>query len=251
MIKRTFLAAVALLTLQLASIAAAADLVVSGAASLTNAFTDIGAEFERAHPGTKVVFNFAGSGQLLQQIAKGAPVDVFASADQETMDKAQADGLLEEGTRQDFVRNALVVVVPSDSKLSIATVDDLLKPEVKRVAVGNPDSVPVGRYSKSVLTASGHWTALEPKVVNTQNVRQSLDYVARGEVDAAFVYRTDAAIMPDKVRVVLESPTPKPILYPVAALKNAPQKDAAKAFVAFVRADAAQKILQKYGFGKP
>ncbi|HVY08013.1 MAG TPA: molybdate ABC transporter substrate-binding protein [Burkholderiales bacterium] len=242
---------VAVLALQFATIASAADLIVSAAASLTNAFADIGRDFESAHPGTKVVFNFAGSGQLLQQIAKGAPVDVFASADQETMDKAESENLVEAGTRADFVRNALVVVVPADSKVSIASLDDLAKAELRHVAIGNPDSVPVGRYSKSVLAASGHWAGLEPKVVNTQNVRQSLDYVARGEVEAAFVYRTDAAILPDKVKVVLEVPTTRPILYPIAVLKNAPQKDSAKQFVAFVRSDAAQKILQKYGFGKP
>ena len=240
------------LALQLgAGAAMAADLLVSAAASLTNAFADIGTEFERAHPGTKVIFNFAGSGQLLQQIAKGAPVDVFASADQETMDKADSEGLLESGTRGDFVRNALVVVVPSDSKLAIATLNDLMKADVRHVAIGNPDSVPVGRYSKAVLTASGHWSALEPKVVNTQNVRQSLDYVARGEVEAAFVYRTDAALFPDKVKIVLAVPTAKPILYPIAAIKNAAQKDIARDFVAFVKSDAARVILTKYGFEKP
>jgi molybdate transport system substrate-binding protein len=242
---------IALLALQFGVSAMAADLIVSAAASLTNAFTDIGHEFERAHPETKVLFNFGGSGQLLQQIAKGAPVDVFASADQETMDKAESEGLVEAGTRADFVRNALVVVVPIDSKLSVASLNDLTKSEFHHVAVGNPDSVPVGRYSKSALQASGVWDALQGKIVNTQNVRQSLDYVARGEVEAAFVYRTDAAILPDKVRIVLEVPTVRPVLYPLAILKGRSAKSEAKEFVAFVRSDVAQKILQKYGFGKP
>ena len=242
---------IALLALQFGASAIAADLVVSAAASLTNAFTDIGHEFERSHQDTKVLFNFGGSGQLLQQIAKGAPVDVFASADQETMDKAEAEGLLEAGTRADFVRNALVVVVPIDSKLSVTSLNDLTKSEFRHVAVGNPDSVPVGRYSKSVLMASGQWSALEPKVVNTQNVRQSLDYAARGEVEAAFVYRTDAAILPDKVRIALDVPTQKPILYPIAVMKGAASRTDAGEFVAFVRSVAARKILQKYGFGQP
>ena len=242
---------VALLALQFGVSAIAADLIVSAAASLTNAFTDIGHEFERAHPDTKVVFNFAGSGQLLQQIAKGAPVDVFASADQETMGKAEARGLVEAGTRADFARNSLVVIVPVHSTFAVASLNDLTKSEIRHIAVGNPDSVPVGRYSKSVLTASGLWNALEPKVVNTQNVRQSLDYVARGEVEAAFVYRTDAAVLPDKVRIVLEVPTTTPVLYPVAIIKGSGGKPEAKEFTAFVRSDAAQKILQKYGFDKP
>ena len=150
---------IALLALQFGASAIAADLIVSAAASLTNAFTDIGREFERAHPDTKVVFNFAGSGQLLQQIAKGAPVDVFASADQETMDQAESQGLIETSSRFNFVRNALVVVVPIDSKLSLSSLEQLAKKEFRHIAIGNPDSVPVGRYSKSVLVAAGYWNA--------------------------------------------------------------------------------------------
>jgi molybdate transport system substrate-binding protein len=105
---------ITLLALQCVASVQAADLVVSAAASLTNAFTDIGKEFEHENPGTKVLFNFAGSGQLLQQIAKGAPVDVFASADQETMDQAQSQGLIDVASRYNFVSNALVVVVPAN-----------------------------------------------------------------------------------------------------------------------------------------
>jgi molybdate transport system substrate-binding protein len=242
---------IALLALQFGVSAMAADLIVSAAASLTNAFTDIGHEFERAHPDTKVIFNFAGSGQLLQQIAKGAPVDVFASADQETMDRADKEGLTEPGSRVDFVRNALVVVVPRDGGLSLNSLRELTGNGFRHIAVGNPDSVPVGRYSKAALQASGVWDALQGKIVNTQNVRQSLDYVARGEVEAAFVYRTDTAILPDKVRIVLEVPTVTPVLYPLAILKGRRANSEAKEFVAFVRSEVAQKILQKFGFGKP
>ena len=242
---------IALLTLQFGVSAMAADLIVSAAASLTNAFTDIGHEYERAHPDTKVVFNFAGSGQLLQQIANGAPVDVFASADRETMDKAESEGLVETGTRVDFVRNAVVVVVPIDSKLSVASLNDLTKSEFHHVAIGNPDSVPVGRYSKAALQSAGVWDALQAKIVNTQNVRQSLDYVARSEVEAGFVYRTDAALLPDKVRIALAVPTATPVLYPLAALKGSRAKSQAKEFVTFVRTEVAQKILHKYGFDKP
>ena len=242
---------IAALALQFGANAAAADLIVSAAASLTNAFTDIGREFENVHAGTRVIFNFGGSGPLLQQIAKGAPVDVFASADQETMDQAESKGLVETGSRFDFVRNALVIVVPIDLQLSVASLAQLTKSEFRHIAMGNPDSVPAGRYAKSALLASGVWETLQGKIVNTQNVRQSLDYAARGEVEAAFVYRTDAAILQDKVRIVLEVPTTTPILYPIAMIKGASNKSEAKEFVAFVRSDAAKRILQKYGFGKP
>ena len=244
-------ATIVVLALQLGSTATAGDLIVSAAASLTNAFTQIGHEFERGHAGTQVLFNFGGSGQLLQQIAKGAPVDIFASADQETMDKAEAQGLVEVGTRADFARNALVVVVPADSTLSITSLSDLTKSEIRHIALGNPESVPVGRYSKAVLTASGYWNALVPKIVNTQNVRQGLDYASRGEVEAALVYRTDAGIVPDKVRIALEVPTREPILYPIATMKMSANKTGARDFVTFVRSNAGREILQKYGFGKP
>jgi len=244
-------ALLALLSLALAMPSHAADLVVSAAASLTNAFTDIGREFESTRAATKVLFNFGGSGQLLQQIAKGAPVDVFASADEETMDRAESEGFLEKGTRADFVRNSLVVVVPADSKLSVRSLDQLTKSELRHIAIGNPGSVPVGRYSKAALQASGVWDALQGKIVNTQNVRQSLDYVARGEVEAAFVYRTDAAILPDKVRIMMEVPTIAPILYPVAVVKSSSNNSAAREFVVYLRSGAARKILVKYGFGEP
>jgi molybdate transport system substrate-binding protein len=203
MINRILRTVIAVVALQGTGNAQAADLVVSAAASLTNAFTEIGKEFERSHPATKVLFNFAGSGQLLQQIAKGAPMDVFASADQETMDQALSQGLIDVASRYNFVSNALVIVVPTQFRLGLSSLAQLTSGEIRHIAIGNPDSVPVGRYSKSVLVASGQWDTLAPKLINTQNVRQSLDYVARGEVEAAFVYRTDAAILPDKVRVAL------------------------------------------------
>lgn len=244
-------AMIALLAFSIAAHATAADLVVSAASSLTNAFTDIAREFETLHPRTRVLVNFGGSGQLLQQIAKGAPVDVFASADQETMDKAEAEKLVETGSRVDFARNALVVIVPVDSKLSVTLLNDLKKREIRHIAIGNPDSVPVGRYSKAALQAFGIWDALQEKFINAQNVRQSLDYVARGEVEAAFVYRTDAAILPDKVRIVIEIPTATPVLYPIAVVKGSRDKAQAEQFVGFLRSGAAQKVLQKYGFGRP
>ena len=229
----------------------AADLIVSAAASLTNAFSDIGREYEMVRPGSRVLLNYAGSGQLLQQMARGAPVDVFASADQETMDKAEKQDLIVRGTRRDFVSNKLVVVVPADSRLDLNALDGLRGTEVKRVALSNPETVPVGRYSKQALEAAGLWNALKDKTIGTTNVRQSLDYVARGEVDAGFVYLTDALMLPGRVKVSFEAPPTAPILYPIAAVKGNGNEDRARDFIAFLSRDPAQKILQKYGFGRP
>jgi molybdate transport system substrate-binding protein len=230
----------------------AVDLTVSAAASLTNAFKDLGPMFEVANPGTKVLFNFGASGALLQQIAKGgAPVDVFVSADQETMDQAQSQGLVQAAQRKDFVSNTLVVIVPASATNTPKAAGDLTQAIYQRIAIGLPASVPVGRYTKGVLEAAGLWAAIEPKVVGANNVRQALDYVARAEVDAGFVYATDAALMPDKVKVALTVPTQRPILYPVAPLAASPNGALAAKFVDYLQSAPAQAVLAKYGFGKP
>ncbi len=234
-----------------AGAAMAGDLVVSAASSLTNAFKDIAQSYEAQHPGSKVLLNFGASGALLQQMAKGAPVDVFASADQETMDAAQQQGLVRAADRQDFVRNALVVVAPMDAKVPPAALKDLVGPGVARVALALPASVPVGRYAKHALEAAGLWGAVQAKAVNTSNVRQSLDYVARGEVDAGFVYSTDAALMKDKVKTVFDVPLDVAILYPIARTAASGNATEAAAFIAYVRSPAGQAILARYGFLKP
>ena len=231
--------------------AQAADLTVSAASSLTNALRDIAPLFEAAHPGTKLQLNFGASGALLQQIAKGAPADVFASADQETMNQAQAQGLLKADQRRDFARNTLVVIVPTAASQTPAAVADLAQPGYARIAIGLPASVPVGRYAKGVLEGAGLWGAIEPKMIGANNVRQVLDYVARAEVDAGFVYATDAALLAGKVKLALTVPTATPILYPVAPLAVAPNAEAAARFVDFLFTPPARAVLTKYGFGNP
>lgn len=233
------------------SVAMAADLTVSAAASLTNAFNELGPAFEAQHPGTAVVFNFGASDTLLAQIARGAPADVFASADQETMDRAEAQKLLAPAPRRNFVANTLVMIVPADSRLGLKGPADLLRPEVRRIAIGNPASVPAGRYAKGSLEVAKLWAAVEPKAVFAQNVRQALDYVARGEVEAGFVYATDATLMKDKVKRVATVPTDTAITYPIAAVSGGPNPEAAHKFLAFVLTPAAQAVLARHGFGKP
>ena len=231
--------------------AQAGDVTVSAAASLTNAFRDIAPLFEAAHPGARVQLNFGASGALLTQIAKGAPADVFASADQLRMDQAQTQKLIKPESRRDFVRNTLVVITPVSAASLPHSIEDLARAPFARIAIGVPASVPVGSYTKDVLQAAGLWGAIEPKMIGASSVRQALDYVARAEVDAGFVYATDAAIMPDKVKVALTVSTAKPILYPVAALAGAPNPAEATKFVDFLFTPAAQAVLAKYGFGEP
>ncbi len=242
----------AVLLVLVAQGAHAVDLTVSAAVSLRDAFVDIGREFERANPQQKVLFNFGASGQLLQQISRGAPVDVFAAADQDTMDRADQQNLIDRRTRVSFTRNRLVLAVPADGGAATATgLESLGGPDWKRIAIGNPDSVPAGRYAKGALEAAGFWDTLKPKLINTQNVRQALDYVARGEADAGFVYATDAALMPFKIKVVFEIATREPVLYPAAVVKGGGNARGAELFVQFLITEPAQRILAKYGFLKP
>lgn len=222
-----------------------AEIVVSAAASLTNAFRDIGKRFEAAHPGDTVVFNFAASDVLLAQIDKGAPVDVFASADEQTMDRAAGHARIERATRRDFAANRLVIVVPKGAR-PVASVAALKDAAVRRVAIGSPETVPAGRYARAAL--AGAWDALQPKLVRGQNVRQVLDYVARGEVDAGLVYETDAAIMPDRVTVTARVALARPVHYPIAVVTGSREARLATTFVGFVTSAEGLGILERYGF---
>ncbi len=227
---------------------ASQELLVSGASSLTNSFRALGAAFERRNPKSKAVFNFSASDVLLRQILEGAPVDVFASADQEAMDKAAQGQVIDRSTRRDFASNRLVLAVPWKSNRILTSMDDLRANEVVRIAIGHPATVPAGRYAKAALEQQGAWGALREKYVFTQNVRQSLDYLARGEVDAGFVYATDAAIMKDRVKIAFEVPGQQAILYPIAVTTVSKQPGAARGFIALVLSRDGQKILKRHGF---
>ncbi|MGO3890463.1 MAG: molybdate ABC transporter substrate-binding protein [Paenalcaligenes sp.] len=237
--------------LVLGSAAHAGELLVSGAASLTNAFKEVGEAFEKKHSDTKVLNSFAASDVLLQQIVNGAPADVFASADQKAMDKAvEADAIVPD-SRADFVRNQVVLIVPNDNPKNVEGLASLANADVTRIAFGNPETVPVGRYTKGALEKAGAWEAVTERQVLGQNVRQVLDYVSRGEVDAGFVFATDAAIMKDKVKVVETLETVTPVTYPIAVVKRDGANPQAQEYVDFILSDEGQEILAKYGFSKP
>lgn len=231
--------------------AAAQALTVSAAASLTEAFREIGTRFEAARPGTQVRFNFGASGALAQQIVQGAPADVFASADQEAMDRVAQRQVIDAVTRRDFARNTLVLAVPARDAPPIAGLADLGSPAVRRIALGKPASVPAGRYARQALEAAGLWGTLAPKLVFADSVRQALDYVARGEVEAGFVYATDAALLPGKLQVALTVAGHPPITYPAAAVRDSRQPALARAFVDFLATPEAQAVLARRGFSPP
>lgn len=228
-----------------------AELMVSAASSLDNAFRDIAARYEAEHSGTRVLLNFGASGALLQQIDKGAPVDVFASADQATMDLAEQRKLVAGPDRRVFAHNTLVLIVPRGGRHAIAQMADLQRADLRKIAIGNAASVPAGRYARRALELAGLWPTIDSKAIPAQNVRQVLDYVARGEVDAGFVYATDAAIMPDAVEVVFEVPLDTRISYPIAVTSDSTNAAEARRFVAYVISPEAQAILRGHGFQGP
>jgi molybdate transport system substrate-binding protein len=223
------------------------EILVAAAASLTDVLKELSAAYQSKSKNT-VNFNFGPSSTLARQIEEGGPADMFFSADLVQMDDLDKNGRLEPGTRKNLLSNQLVIVVPSDSKLAIASPKDLLKSEVKRIALAEPP-VPVGAYSSKYLEAEGLWDKIKPKVVPVQDVRATLASVESGNVEAGFVYKTDAAVS-RKVKIVYEVPIDKGprIVYPVAMVKESKRKDTARNFMNYVLSPAAKDTFKKYGF---
>ncbi|MGA8043172.1 MAG: molybdate ABC transporter substrate-binding protein [Terracidiphilus sp.] len=222
-------------------------LTVSVAASLTDAIEAAEAAYTHAHPGIEFRNNFGASGTLAQQIALGAPVDIFLSAAEEPMSDLATRNLLVPRSRRDLLRNTLVLIAPLNSTL--AGFDQLASVAVRNLAIGDPGHVPAGRYAQQSLTALHLLPALQPRLVLAENVRQVLTYVETGNADAGLVYATDAAIS-DKVRVVATAPdsTHEPIVYPVAVLRASAHPDAASDFVAYLASPAARDFFTQRGF---
>jgi molybdate transport system substrate-binding protein len=225
----------------------AAQVTVFAAASLTDSLKQIAADYEKSS-GDKIVFNFAASGTLSRQIEAGAPADVFFAADETKADALEKKGLLVSGTRKSLLGNSLVIVIPTDAT-TIHSPAELTNAVVQHIALGELKTVPCGTYAKAYLKKLALWPAIESKVVPCESVRAVLAAVESGNVDAGFVYKTDAAIS-KKVKVAYEVPAadaPK-ISYPLALLKGAPQPDAAKKFIAYLDSDAATAVFKKFGF---
>jgi molybdate transport system substrate-binding protein len=224
------------------------EILVSAAASLTDALNKIGNSYQSKSKHT-VNFNFGPSSGLARQIEEGAPADMFFSADLPQMEKLDKSGRLERGTRKNLLSNQLVIIVPADSNLAISSAKDLLNTAIKRVALAEPSSVPVGVYSKKYLTDEGLWNKVEGKIVPVQDVRATLASVESGNVEAGFVYKTDAAVS-KKVKIVYEVPVDKgpKITYPVAILKESKHKAAARDFMNYVQSTAARNVFKRFGF---
>src|SRR5262245_7687078 len=226
----------------------AATIHVFAAASLTDTLKQIATAYEK-ETGDKLVFNFGASSFLARQIEEGAPADIFFSADEAKMDGLEKKGLIVKETRKSRLSNSLVVVVAADSALRIKSARDLADAKVKRIALADPRTVPAGVYSKAYLEKLNLWPAIKSKVVPADNVRAALAAVESGNVEAAMVYKTDAAIS-KRVKVACEVPssdTPG-ISYSMAAVKDSKQLDTARRFLKHLGSDEAGRVFEKFGF---
>ena len=253
--RRSWLALLAATVLTLGAGAAPAaaqnrDILVFAAASLKNALDEAAAQWQR-ESGKKVVISYAASNTLIKQIEQGAPADMFISADLDWMDYGQQKGLIKPDTRSNLLGNRLVLIAPKDSNISanIQPGYDLAALHTGgRLAMGNVDAVPAGKYGKASLEKLGAWDGVKDKIAQVESVRAALLLVARGEAPLGIVYQTDAAADPT-VKIVGTFPenTHPPIIYPIALTKDSTNPDAL-AFLNFTRSPAARPIFERQGF---
>jgi molybdate transport system substrate-binding protein len=229
------------------TLAFAEEIQVYAASSLTDAMNDIGKQYE-TETGNHLIFNFAASSLLARQIKEGAPADIFFSADEAKMDSLQKSKLIIPETRKTLLSNTLVIVVPEDSNTVFSSAQDLTKIR-GYIAIGEPQSVPVGIYTKEYLKKINIWSKIIDRLVPTENVRAALAAVELGNADAGIVYKTDAEIS-KKVKIAYEVPVaegPK-ISYPVAIVSGTKNVDAAREVLSYIEGEAGIAVFGKYGF---
>ena len=226
------------------------ELTVSAAASLTDAMDELKKIYEKENH-VELTFNFAGSGKLAQQIQQGAPVDVFISANEDWLDTLLEEELIDKESITEVTGNKLVLIASDDTSLKYDAFSDIDTHNLSNIAVGQPESVPAGEYTKKALEAIDKWKSIEPQIVYAKDVRQVLTYVETKNADIGFVYESDARSS-DKVTILTES-NPKghdPIIYPGGVTAETKEKEAAESFLTFLESDEAQAILEEYGFTK-
>ena len=224
-------------------------LTVSAAANLTAAFQEIGRQFTQ-QSGIAVTFNFSSSGHLTQQIASGAPVDVFAAANTAFIDDLDRQGVIVSETKQPYAVGRLTLWMRSDSALSITRLEDVARPAIQRLAIANPTHAPYGVAARQALQTVGLWESLQPKLVLGENVRQTLQYAATGNVDVAIVARS-LSQQHEGRWILLPATLHAPIKQSLAVIKASRYPVQAQQFAAFVTGSHGQDILRQYGFDRP
>lgn len=227
------------------------ELTISAAASLQDVMKAIKPLYEEAYPDREIVYNFASSGSLQRQIEQGAPVDVFISAAVDKMDALEEKELILTETRRNLLKNQMVLVTQEGNKanLNFSDFKDLDTEKVNLVALGEPESVPAGRYAQEVLVSFNIADKVNSKAVYGKDVRQVLNYVATGNVEAGIVYRTDAQVS-DNVEIIAVAPeeSHSPVIYPVAVIKDSGTPEVGKELIEFFTTDEAQAVFEEYGF---
>jgi len=229
--------------------AAVTEITISAALSLKAPFEEIGRAYEKK-AAIKVALNFGSSGMLQKQIENGAPVDVFASASVKEMDSLEGGGFIITATRSDFASNEMVLITGTHAQGTPFSFSDLRKKEIRKIAIGNPASVPAGKYSEETLRSLGLWDEVLSELVYGEHVRQVMDYVSRGEVDAGMVFLTDAMERSKELRVIAEAPpsSHRPVVYTTAVVRGTKNEAAARNFIAMVISPEGEEILRRHGF---
>lgn len=229
---------------------ASGEVVLAAAASLKNAFEkELIPAFNAKYPDVKITGTYDSSGKLQTQIEEGLAADLFFSASTKQMNALTEKEYINTESRTDLLENKIVLIVPKGGENGFSKFEDIVNAEV--VAIGDPESVPAGQYAKEALTTLGIWDTVEAKASLGTNVTEVLNQVAASSAGAGVVYATDAASMADQVTVIASAPDgalAKPVIYPVAMLKNSPNPDAAKLFLDFLKSDEACAVFEKYGF---
>ncbi|KAB8314317.1 molybdate ABC transporter substrate-binding protein [Tolypothrix campylonemoides VB511288] len=222
---------------------------VSAAADLNYVFKEIGALWEK-ETGNKVTFNFGSTGQLAQQIERGAPVDLFAAANKSFIEDLDKKGLVVSSTKALYGRGRITLWTRQDSKLNLKDIKDLTKPEVKRVAIANPDHAPYGIAAREAMQSAGVWDAIKPKLVLGENIRQTQQYAESGNVDAAIVALSLSVNKPGKWEIIPEN-LHKPIDQMLAVVKKSRNQAQAEQFAKFINGAKGRPLMKKYGFVLP
>jgi len=226
-------------------------LLISAAASLKEALAEIKPLYQQSQTKVNISYNFGSSGALQQQIEQGAPADIFISAAKKQVDALEQKGLVVAGTRNIIAKNRLVLVVPKNV-VGITSFYNLKDSNVKKIAIGEPRSVPAGQYAQQVLEKLKIWSEIKSKLVFANNVRQVLASVESGNADAGLVYITDAKISNQvKVVVTADEKYHSAIIYPLVVIKRSKNVDAAKEFSQFLSSDKSKAVFKKYGFILP
>jgi len=225
------------------------ELTVSAAPSMTDALKEIQEDYKTKHPNITLNFNFGASGALQQQIEQGAPADLFLSAAAKNMEALVDKQLIDANQQKNVLSNELVAVVSADGQVPVASFADLSKSEIKNIAIGIPESVPAGSYAKEALTKTNFWDSLQSKIVQGKDVRQVLQYVATGNADVGFVYKTDV-LTSDKVKVAftVDPATYTPVEYPIGVVKATKHRKEAEDFYTYLQTQEALDVFEKYGF---